>query len=254
MMDSFWTFLREFGSTLGTLARAQGILVLLMASWVFTGVWVYATERKRHGEARRGQAGLGIFWLPGLLVYYLFPVEERTMQALPESFAFERTPKTVDGFLPGKRQEEIATFDGTDYPANASDRPQSEQETDDGAVRLPAAQANSDPLSQASEGMGFSLEVMRGALSGERYVSPPDKHRVYIGSRDNNDIQFKVETIAPWHVYLSYEKNRQWVLRVVDRVEAKYTTKVNGLDIKMKALDPGDEIQLGDIYLRFEPL
>lgn len=252
-MGSFWAFLREFGSTLGTLARAQSILVLLMTTWVFTGVWVYATERRRHGNARRGRAGLGLFWLPGLLVYYLFPAEERTAQAPSETFAFEQTPKTIDGFFPGKRQEEIATFDGSGYPPGAASRPQSEQETDDGAVRLPAAQARHHTPSQVPQVPGFSLEVMRGPLRGKRYVSPPDKHKVYIGSRDNNDIQFEIETVAPWHVYLSYEKNRQWILRVVDRVEAKFTTKVNGLDIKTKALDPGDEIQLGDIYLRFEP-
>lgn len=251
-MDSLWTFLQEFGSTLGTLVRAQSVLVLLMATWVFTGVWVYATERKRHGKAHRGRAGLGIFWLPGLLVYYLFPAEERTAQAPLEPFAFEQTPKTVDGFFPGKQQEEIPTFDGTDYPASPSARSQSEQETDDGAVRLPAAQAQPNPLSQASEVPGFSLEVVRGPLRGKRYISPLDKHKVYVGSRDNNDIQFEADTVAPWHVSLNYEKNRQWILRVVEHAKIKYITKVNDLDVTMKTLDPGDEIQLGDIYLRFE--
>ncbi len=253
MMDSFWIFLQEFGSTLGTLARAQGILVLLMATWVFTGVWVYATERKRHDKVRRGQAGLGLFWLPGLLVYYLFPAGERTVHASPEPFAFEQTPKTVDGFFQEKRQEDIATFDGRDYPTGAVSRPQSEQKTDDGAVRLPAAQVPSNGPAQASEVPGFSLEVTRGPLKGKRYIPPPDKHKVYIGSRDNNDIWFEAETVAPWHVSLNYEKNRQWILRVVEHAKAKYITKVNDLDVTMKALDPGDEIQLGDIYLRFEP-
>lgn len=252
-MDSFWIFLQEFGSTLGTLARAQGILVLLVATWIFTGMWVYATERKRHGKVRRGQAGLGLFWLPGLLVYYLFPAEERTAQAPPETFAFEQTPKTVDGFFPGKRQEEVATFDGSGYPTGAASGPRSEQKTDDGAVRLPAAQARPNTPSQASPVPGVSLEVIRGPLRGQRYVSPPDKHKVYIGSRENNDIQFETETVAPWHVSLNYEKNRQWILRVVEHAKTKHITKVNDLHVTMKALDPGDEIQLGDIYLRFEP-
>jgi hypothetical protein len=251
-MDSLRTFLQEFGSTLGTLAKAQSILVLLAASWVFTGVWVYATERKHHPESHSDRAWLGLFWLPGLLLYYLFPEGYVADTPSNETFTFSQTPKTVEASFAERRQEEAATFDGHTLSRGAAHSTGDNQKTSDGDVQRSSPQAPPRKESPPTRSVpGFWLEVLEGPSPGTRYPSPSGKRKVYVGSRSNNDIIVDETSVAPWHVALSYEDNHQWVLRVVEHAQAEYKTKVNELSATVKPLKPGDEIQLGDVRLRF---
>jgi hypothetical protein len=112
-MGTLWETLREFASTLSTLARAQSVLVLIISSWVFTGVWVFATERKRHDPPRRGRALLGLFWFPGLFLYYAFPGEATAHESKASTFTYEHTPKTVEAPRGWRRsRDEEVTSDG----------------------------------------------------------------------------------------------------------------------------------------------
>lgn len=243
-MDQVWALLQEFGSTLGTLAKAQSILLLFITTWVFTTVWIYATERNLHGKARPGYAWLGLFWLPGLLIYYLFPKNSSAEQKSVDTPMLNQTPETIEAPYPEKRQEEIATFDGNTHITTVSKEEKWDEETDDGAIQPSPSPRRPTPC-------GFVLTLLKGPMRGKQYSSPKDKRSVYIGSRSNNDIKITQETIAPWHVALSYEDNQQWVLRVVEHAKTKYVTKVNGLNATVKPLNQGDKIQLGDLSFKF---
>lgn len=246
-MEALWETLREFLNTLDTLGKAQVILVPLLASWVFTGMWIYATERKRHSKTRPGRAWLGLFWLPGLLIYYLFPGEALPSATQPPSRG-RRTPETVLAFRnPQGRQshEHDPTFDGS-IPDGMRPR-QATDKTSDGTT---STGSQADASARRMQAPPFSLEVLNGALKGKRLQAPATQREVSIGSRVNNTIRLEDPSIAMWHVRLSYEKPGQWTLRVHESAR-KYRTEVNGSPVAIKPLHHRDEICLGEVHLRF---
>jgi len=247
-MENLWETLREFFSTLGTLGKAQSILVPLLASWVFTGMWVYATERKRHGKARPGRAWLGLFWLPGLLIYYLFPGEDPSAKAQPP-LRVRQTPETMVAPRHSRGQnrgENATTLDGSGAEGAARPRRVTDK-TDDGASLQGSRAAASARRPQAPP---FYLEVLNGELKGKRLQAPAGYREVSIGSRNNNTLRLEDASIALWHVQISFEKPGKWTLRV-HKSAAKYRTEVNGTAVAVKSLLHRDEIRLGEIRLRF---
>jgi len=248
-MDALWEIVQEFASTLVTLLRAQVVLIPLIASWIFTVMWVYATERRRRGRARSGRAFLGLFWLPGLLVYYLSSKDTQA-PSQGQTFTGKRTPKTMraEDVKRAQRASDV-TFDGVQTVDTVSRVRQGQQKTDDGSTAAPAA-----PLSRTaakSAPRPFILEVLNGSLKGQKLQAPDGAREVGIGSRNNNQIQLQSPRVAPWHVVVKYEKTGAWVLRVVENSAAQYETKVNGKAATVKPLEHRDEIQLGDVRLRF---
>ena len=249
-METLWETLQQFFSTLGTLGRAQSILVPLLASWIFTVMWVYATERKRHGTQRLGRAWLGLFWLPGLLIYYLFQGDPVSTRPRGESLTFRRTPRTLEApRSPRQKPPDDKTFDGITRTGGISHTGRDSQKTDDGAAR--GARASAPPAAARPAPTPFFLEVLNGDLKGRRLEAPPGLVEVGIGSRGNNTIRVQDPSIAPWHVLLTYEKTGQWTLRVVEHAMEKYHTQVNGRAAKVLPLQHRDEIQLGNLRLRF---
>jgi hypothetical protein len=252
-MGTLWETLREFASTLSTLARAQSVLVLIISSWVFTGVWVFATERKRHDPPRRGRALLGLFWFPGLFLYYAFPGEATAHESEASTFTYEHTPKTVEAPRGWRRsRDEEVTSDGLGpTPAAARSSRRRELEATDDGTSLASAPPPPSPRRRASRTTAFSLEVLSGSRKGERLSPPSGKREIYMGRRHNNDIQLADPSVADWHVVISYEESGQWVLRVVEHAVARYETEVDGRLVKVKPLDHGSEIRLGEVRLRF---
>jgi len=249
-MDTLWETLRQFASTLGTLAKAQVILVPLIASWVFTGVWVYATEHKRGSGVRPGRALLGLFWLPGLLVYYLFPGQDPAPQPHKESFTFGRTPKTVLAPRSPRTQAMTeTTSDGVNTRATQSRSWHSDSETDDGSGHKSSARGGQKPASSAPP--PFFLEVLTGKLKGKPLHPPAGLTKIGVGRAINAHIRLEDPTIAPWHVYIEYEETGDWTLRVVDYAARKSSTQVNGRTATVIPLRHRDEIRLGDVLLRF---
>lgn len=246
-MEALWETLREFLSTLGTLGKAQAVLVPLLASWVFTGMWVYATERKRYGTTRPGRAWLGLFWLPGLVLYYLFPGAASPSVAQPP-LRSRRTPETV--LAPrnprGQRgREHDQTRDGS---TTGGMRPrQITDKTSDGTT---STGSRADASARRMQAPPFSLEALSGALKGQQLRASATQREVSIGSRVNNTIRLEDPSIAMWHVRLSYEKPGQWTLRVHESA-ANYRTEVNGSPATVKPLRHRDEIRLGNVRLRF---
>ena len=249
-MNMLWETLREFSSTLVTLFRAQTILVPLITSWVFTGMWVYTTERKRHGHTRSGRAFLGLFWLPGLLVYYLFQKDAQLPQSQGHTFTAQRTPETAraEDFQRNSSADAV-TFDGVQTVDKVSRTRRWHQETDDGSTTRASVRGSKTATSSAPT--PFSLEVLSGKLKGQKLQAPPGAREVGIGTRRNNQIQLPDSKVAPWHVVLKYERTGEWVLRVVEHAAAKYETKINGKVLKVKPLEHRDVIQLGNVRLRY---
>lgn len=258
-MDALWEIVQEFASTLVTLLRAQVVLIPLIASWIFTVMWVYATERRRRGRARSGRAFLGLFWLPGLLVYY-FSSKDTQVQSQGQTFTGKRTPKTVRA-EDVKRDQHASdvTFDGVQTVDTVSRVRQGQQKTDDGS--MPGVLVRPSVTVVKATPSPFILEVLNGSMKGQKLQAPAGAREVGIGSRNNNQIQLQSSKVAPWHVVVKYERTGAWVLRVVEpsvtqsakkgNGKAVYETKVNGKVVKMKLLEHRDEIQLGDVRLRF---
>jgi pSer/pThr/pTyr-binding forkhead associated (FHA) protein len=91
---------------------------------------------------------------------------------------------------------------------------------------------------------GAEFEVVRGPDEGERF--PISKPVTTLGRFDDRDIQLTDSTISRKHATLTVEGN-QFILRN----ESDRGTEVGGEAIESRALQNGDEIEMGGTVLRF---
>lgn len=253
--------IKEIIETLITLAQAQSLLCLLGSSWMFTIAWVFAVERKRGANTRLGRALWGVFWLPGLLAYYLLPDIAPEARS-PISPTLGQTPTTHEA--PARRTQERAntsrrreahTWDGGPaVPRDRSPQPkQSNQETADAAVwarRQPdGARPSAAPADPAHQ---HQLRVLDDRSRDKCFTLTPGLP-IHIGNARNNAIRLpKEEGIAGWHAVIEWREG-DWLLMDADTGEA-HPISVNGVaaQAKMRVLREGDVIKLGRIQLKFE--
>lgn len=251
--------IKEIISTLGMLAKAQSSLCLLGSSWLFTIAWVFAAERKKGAASKPLRAWLGVFWLPGLFVYYVLP----DVQATPRrrlSPTLHTTPKTA--IAPGpttperhrraQRRDQV-TSDGTAQPTRnrSASRAQAEQMTDDG-TGLNKHDGVRSPRAGGQDVSAYQLRVLNGALKDHVFPLKSGK-AAFIGSGFSNDIRLrKDEGVAGWHAVINWQ-NRDCVLEDPDNHE-HHDIIVNNSVVKVKKrpLREGDILKLGRTELRFE--
>jgi len=244
--------IREIISMLGTLAQAQSSLCLLGSSWMFTIAWVFATERRKGGASRLGRALLGLFWLPGLLVYYLLP-DVQPESDRPLSPDLRRIPKTrvaSRGQTPGPDR---VTHDGATDRATRQGacRSADDRITYDGAT-TPHPTPTSDVETQDREPARYHLRVLNGSLKDQRFpLSTGGSTK--IGSANGNAIQLAGDAgVARRHAEIRV-RGGTYVLRDRDTSEP-HAIFVNDVQVKVKVaqLREGDVMQLGKTRLRFE--
>jgi len=239
--------LREFIGILGALAQAQSSLCLLGSSWMFTIAWVFATERRKGSESQLGRALLGLFWLPGLLVYYLLPdVQPEADRSIAPQL--RKTPKT-----------RLAPHDETPGPerttrdrAAGTSRRAARRSTDDRVTRERGARHTSSrelETVQRHTG-GYHLRVLNGKLKGETFALDP-VGSLRIGSGSGNDLRITDDgEVVQRHAAVKGENGR-YILRDSSTAEV-HTTLVNDIRVDLAQLSKGDIVQVGRTRLKFE--
>ena len=245
-MEELIQFIKQFVRTLGTLVQAQSILCLIFASWIFTSTWVFTSERKKRDHSL-GISLLGLFWLPGLAIYYLIrqvlvdneklePQTPYTLQRQTSETQTVPSPSPVD---------EIITFQ-----ANGSDEPSGDsQPSASNAITHQIPKLDPEPSRPESRLPQFKLEILDGQLKGQVYEF--EGKYVSIGSHSNNNLQLDGDaTVQRWHAEIKLNKMSEFEFRRLGN-EAGHITMVNGQSTKLKQLVDKDEILLGNTRLRF---
>lgn len=238
------------------LTKAQSSLCLLGTSWLAIFAWVFAAEQKKGNAGKRWRALLGVFWLPGLLAYYLLPDMNPNRQTRLSPTL--RRPKTTvvksKSSTPGKPRRggrQVITYDGVpqDDVSQKKSLARRAHVTDDGASRISdvSQQPVQDPASST-----FQLRVLVGARKNTVHQLLPGQ--VYhIGCAPNNHIRLsEKDGVARWHAVVEWLHGNV-ILRDAEDDE-RHSISVNQapVQIKVKVLHEGDIIQLGRAQLKFE--
>jgi len=235
--------------------QAQSALCLLVVSWIFTIVWVFAAEYQK-SPRQISRAFLGLFWLPGLALYYLFPSKNLDAKE-PTLYRKAHTPQTmVAPPWRASHTDEVATFDGeisAGRGASSQPRGHTAVTTDDGQAAHPTIKLTRPK--QEPQIAIFELVWLNGPDKGRVWQSQGQRE-VHIGRHPNNHIEItKDPQVARWHAVLEVTTTGEVILRDADE-NAPHITEVNGHNTrtKVKQLNNGDRLRLGNTQLGFRYL
>ena len=99
------------------------------------------------------------------------------------------------------------------------------------------------------DGNGAMPKTPTAELRGKagNFSFPPERHTLLIGQREACDVRLKHPSVAPVHAVLFEMDGRHYVQTFAPET----ATRVNGRPVHREALQPGDELLIGNVALRY---
>jgi pSer/pThr/pTyr-binding forkhead associated (FHA) protein len=99
--------------------------------------------------------------------------------------------------------------------------------------------------SVGGDGAGAPQAELRSAAGNVSF--PPGRHTLLIGQRDGCEVRLKHESILPVHAVVFELDGKHYI----QTFAPEYATRVNGKPVHREALQPGDELRIGNVTLRY---
>jgi pSer/pThr/pTyr-binding forkhead associated (FHA) protein len=103
----------------------------------------------------------------------------------------------------------------------------------------------SDNGAAAGDGADAPQAELRSAAGNVSFT--PGRHTLVIGQRDGCDVRLKHASILPVHAVVFELDGRHYI----QTFAPEYATRVNGKPVHREALQPGDELRVGDVKLTY---